>query len=101
MGANGSSRMWAVRATRSWSPRLADERHQGVVRDGLHEMVVDAGVVRTPTVLLGPIAGDRDDRGSPAPLLPPEMLGDLPAVHPGQADVQQHEHRPVRPGRLE
>src|SRR5262245_59494021 len=74
-------------------PRLAEGAEQFIEPSGVHrldEMVVEARILGPPPVALLPVAGHGDEAHPLQPLLLPQAAGDLVAVHPRQADVQQH-----------
>ena len=68
--------------------RRGEQRHQGIVVDGLEEMVIAPGRPRPSEILILAVPGDGDDDERPAHLLT-EPGCDLITVQAGQADVEQ------------
>ena len=54
-------------------------------------MEVEAGLLGAAAVLFPAVAGDRDQLGRGRGGIAPELRGHLEAVHPGQAEVAEHD----------
>src|SRR4051812_29665833 len=78
---------------RRTSAGAGEERDERVEIDGLHEMVVEPRLAGTAAVFVLAISRDGDDDGGRAARFFPEDLRDLVAVHPREADVEEHEFR--------
>src|SRR4051812_12537815 len=87
-------------AARALLPPLHDGQKR-LEDDGLDQVVVKARLTRAAPGLLLPVAGDGDDGCILAAGLLPQPGRDLVTVHPGKADVQDHDLRRVLPARDE
>src|SRR6202034_4123825 len=72
---------------------LADQRDEGVIIDGLDQVVVEARLSGAEAILVLAVAGDGDDHDIPESVAA-KLACDLIAVHAGQADVEEDEFRP-------
>ena len=77
-------------------PMSGEER---VEVDRLDQVMVEPRLARAAAGLLLPVARDGDDDGVLAALLSPQLGGHLVAVHPGKADVEEHDLGPMLAGR--
>jgi hypothetical protein len=72
--------------------KLSDSCHQTGKDDRidrLDEVDVDPRIGRAPSVSVGPVSGDGHHERLLAAGLSAESKGHLPAVHPGQTDIQE------------
>src|SRR3954447_7232582 len=83
----------------SWLPGgFGEQDHEGVVFDGLDEVMVEAGGLGAARIELLSVTRTRDhDRVLEFHFLP-ESARDVVAVHPGKADVEQDDIGPAGPG---
>src|SRR5258708_36347699 len=71
-------------------PERGEKPGQNRRIDRLHDVIVEAGLLRLEAMLLLAIAGDRDDERTPVLGFRPDALGDLVAVDLRQPDIEQN-----------
>src|SRR6266567_9229072 len=71
-------------------PERGEKPGQNRRIDRLHDVIVEAGLLRLEAVLLLAIAGDRDDERTPVLGFRADALGDLVAVDLRQPDIEQN-----------